>query len=173
MGEQASVGVVFWILAAEIVVTALMVVSLRNIFHCAIALIACLSGVAGIYILLHAEFLAAAQVLIYVGAVSILMVFAIMLTTDLASRNLIQTNRNAWVALLACGAFALGAVAVLMMGTGEGQALVAIGKSLPADNVMTVGKMLMTEFMLPFEVVSVLLLAAIIGAIVLARQEKA
>ena len=97
MVEQTSVGVVFWILAAEIIITALMVVSLRNIFHCAIALIACLSGVAGIYILLHAEFLAAAQVLIYVGAVAVLMVFAVMLTTDLASRNLIQTNRNAWV----------------------------------------------------------------------------
>ena len=64
-------------------------------------------------------------------------------------------------------------MAILLTGTGEGQALMAIGQALPSDNIMTVGKMLMTEFMLPFEVVSVLLLAAIIGAIALARQEKA
>lgn len=173
MGDQASVSVVFWLLAAEIIVSGIMVVSLRNIFHCAIALIACLSGVAGIYVMLHAEFLAAAQVLIYVGAVAILMVFAIMLTTDLGSRHVIQTNRNAWVALLACGAFALGAIGILMTGTGAGKAIVDMGTTLPADNIMTIGKLLMTEFMLPFEVVSVLLLAAIIGAVVLARGERA
>jgi len=86
MAETADVGIIFWILSFVVLISGFMVVSLKNIFHCAIFLILCLSGVAGIFILLDAEFLAAAQVLIYVGAISILMIFAIMLTSNLASQ---------------------------------------------------------------------------------------
>ena len=168
MTEVADPGVVFWILAAVILISGFLVVSLKNIFHCALALVLCLSAVAGIYILLHAEFLAAAQVLIYVGAVSILMIFAIMLTSDLASRRIIQTNKNAVVAFFACLMFGLGAW-VLIFNTDVWNWSREV---LPAENVLTIGKLLMTSYMLPFEVVSVLLLAAIIGAIVLAREEK-
>jgi NADH-quinone oxidoreductase subunit J len=171
MAEQASTGIAFWILAVVVLVSGLMVDSLRNIFHCAIALILCLSGVAGIYILLHAEFLAAAQVLIYVGAVAVLMVFAIMLTTQMSLKKLIQTNQHATVAFLCCVVFATFAAGLLWKTTSMGiwqPAQVA----LPEQNVMTIGKLLMTHFMLPFEVISVLLLAAMIGAIVLARKEK-
>lgn len=171
MAEQASVGVAFWILSVVILVSGFMVVSLKNVFHCAIALILCLSGVAGIYILLHAEFLAAAQVLIYVGAVAVLMVFAIMLTTNLTARKLVQTNRNAMVAFLGCVVFATFSVALLWVTTKKG-IWIAATNPLPSDNIMTIGKLLMTRYMLPFEVISVLLLAAMIGAIVLARKEK-
>ena len=110
MTEAINVGLPFWILAIVTMVSGFMVVSLRNIFHCALALILCLSGVAGIFILLNAEFLAVAQILIYVGAVSILMVFAIMLTTDVASRRILQTNQNASVAFFACLVFVIGVV---------------------------------------------------------------
>ena len=108
MAETCEVGFVFWILAAVIVISGVLVVSLKNVFHCALFLIFCLSGVAGIFILLHAEFLAAAQVLIYVGAVAILMVFAIMLTSNLASRKIVMTNRKAGAAALASAAFVAG-----------------------------------------------------------------
>ncbi len=172
MVEQLSVGIPFWILSIVIVLSAFMVVSLRNVFHCAIALIFCLSGVAGIYILLNAEFLAAAQVLIYVGAVSVLMVFAIMLTTNLTSKKLVQTNENAMVALIGCAVFVIMTI-VLLYGTTDAHIWHVATKELPADNIMTIGKLLMTHYMLPFEVVSVLLLAAMIGAIVLARRERA
>ena len=170
MVEQADVGIVFWILAAVVLFCGLMVVTLKNIFHCAIFLILCLSGVAGIFILLHAEFLAVAQVLIYVGAVAILMVFAIMLTSNLASRKIVQINRNAAVAALGCIAFVVGAW-WLINETIHSGLLNSVVQAMPDGNVMTLGKMLMTEFMLPFEVVSILLLAAMIGAIVLARRE--
>jgi len=171
MIDHASVGFAFWIFAAVIVISGFMVVSLRNIFHCAIALIMCLSAIAGIYVLLNAEFLAAAQVLIYVGAVAVLMVFAIMLTTDMARKKLMQTNRNALVAFFGCLVFLCFTVGLLWVTTkkeiwNNGR------EAMPADNVMSIGKLLMTEYMLPFEVVSVLMLAALIGAIVLARQEK-
>ncbi len=172
MVEQASVGIPFWILSIVILISGFMVVSLKNVFHCAIALIFCLSGVAGIFILLNAEFLAAAQVLIYVGAVSVLMVFAIMLTTNLTSKKLVQTNENAMVALIGCAVFALMATVLLWGTTKEGIWHIAT-KELPADNILVIGKLLMTHYMLPFEVVSVLLLATMIGAIVLARRERA
>jgi len=171
MAEGSDVGVAFWILSTVVSVSGFMVVSLKNIFHCALFLILCLSGVAGIFILLDAEFLAAAQVLIYVGAVAILMIFAIMLTSDLASRKIVQTNKNAMPALLACIVFAISVI-MLIRATSEKGIWQWAETMLPGDNVMIIGKMLMTRFMLPFEVVSILLLAAMIGAIVLARREK-
>jgi NADH-quinone oxidoreductase subunit J len=168
MAESAGPGIVFWFLSAVILLSAFLVVSLKNIFHCALALVVCLSGVAGIFILLHAEFLAAAQVLIYVGAVSILMIFAIMLTTNLGKQNVTQTNRNALIAFFVCVMFVLG-IWGLLKKTDIWEYTTEI---LPTQNTLVIGKLLMTEFMLPFEVVSILLLAAIIGAIVLARGEK-
>jgi NADH:ubiquinone oxidoreductase subunit 6 (subunit J) len=157
MTDQSSVGFAFWILSAVIVISGFMVVSLRNIFHCAIALIMCLSAIAGIYILLNAEFLAAAQVLIYVGAVAILMVFAIMLTTDLARKKLMQTNRNALVAFFGCLVFLCFTTGLLWVTTKK-EIWNSGREMLPPDNIMSIGKVLM--------------LAALVGAIVLARQEK-
>jgi NADH-quinone oxidoreductase subunit J len=163
-----EVGFVFWILAVMMIVSAFMVVSLKNIFHCALFLVFSLFSVAGIYIMLHAEFLAAAQVLIYVGAVAILMIFAIMLTSNLASKKIHQVNENALVSFFISLIFFIS-VCMLLYNTRVWRYAV---DSLPENNVMAVGKALMTEYMLPFEVVSVLMLAAMIGAIVLARKER-
>ena len=99
------------------------------------------------------------------------MVFAIMLTTNLASRKIVQINRNAASAAIGCIAFATG-IFMLVRASVEDNLLNVTVQTLPAENILTLGKMLMTEFMLPFEVVSVLLLAALIGAIVLARRES-
>lgn len=168
MTPEPSVGPMFWILAFVTLVSGFLVVSLKNIFHCALFLILALFGVAGIFVLLHAEFLAAVQVLIYVGAVAVLMLFAIMLTSQLAAKRITQTNQHATVAGFVCLMFVLGAW-ILITGT---RVWKTSDQALPADNTLTIGKLLMTQFMLPFEVVSILLLAALIGAIVLARGEK-
>jgi len=159
---------VFSLLAFIIILSALLVVSLKNIFHCALFLILALFGVAGIYILLHAEFLAAVQVLIYVGAISILIIFAIMLTSQLASEKIKQSNEQVWVALVVCLGFLLITLGSLLRSTWN-----VVEAPLPADNIRTLGKLIMTDFVLPFEVVSVVLLAALIGAVVLARREGA
>jgi len=164
-----SVGIVFWLLSFVIISSAIMVVTLKNIFHSALALVTCLFTVAGIYVMLNAEFIAAAQVLIYVGAVSVLMIFAIMLTTKLASREIVQTNRNSLVAGFVC----FGFVATICTLVWSSHAWAWATDSLPAENILTIGKALLTEFMLPFEVVSILMLAALIGAVVLARDEGA
>jgi len=166
--DEPQVGIVFWLLSFVVLVSAFMVVSLRNIFHCALFLISCLFGVAGIFILLGAEFLAAAQVLIYIGAVAVLMIFAIMLTSNLASKKITQTNENALVSFFVCLIF--GFTSVLVIGNTQVWRLTTEG--LEQENTLAIGRYLMTEFMLPFEVVSVLLLTALIGAIMLARKER-
>lgn len=165
---EGNVGPVFVILSVVILVSGLMVVSLKNIFHAALFLILCLFSVAGIFLLLHAEFLAAAQVLIYVGAVSILIIFAIMLTGQLASKKIVQSNKYVLIAFFVCLLFAFAIIQVVR------HSLVwqAAKEALPTDNILVIGQLLMTKFMLPFEVVSVLMLAALIGAVVLARGEK-
>ena len=170
---EPQVGIVFWILAFFTVVSAILVVSLKNIFHCALFLILCLFSVAGIYILLEAEFLAAAQVLIYVGAVAILMIFAIMLTSNLASSAIRQSNENVLVSAFVSIVFAF-AMFIMLGGTRTVWSDIkpAISSNFAQPNILNLGKLLMTKYVLPFEVVSVLLLAAMIGAIVLARKER-
>jgi NADH:ubiquinone oxidoreductase subunit 6 (subunit J) len=169
MVAEPEVGIVFWLLSLVILVSAFMVVSLKNIFHCALFLVLCLFSVAGIFILLHAEFLAAAQVLIYVGAIAILIIFAIMLTSNLASTTIRATNENVLVGFFVALILALGTI-VLIGNTHVWRYAEPV--EAVDSNVMMIGKYLMTEYMLPFEIVSVLLLAALIGAIVLARREK-
>jgi len=164
---------VFWLLAIIMLFSAFMVVTLKNIFHCAIFLILSLFSVAGLYILLNAEFLAAAQVLIYVGAISILMIFAIMLSSNFAKHKIRMTSENSLVVAFASAVFALMSIGIIVVTTRNLPDLWNKTRGeLPADNIMMIGKYLMTEYMLPFEVVSVLLLAAMIGAIVLARKER-
>ena len=171
--EQLFEGVppVFWILAFVTLVSAFMVVSLKNIFHCALFLILCLFSVAGLYVLLEAEFIAAAQVLIYVGAVAILMIFAIMLTSNLASRRIRQLNENVLVSFLVSAVFVFAGI-LLIRATTTARVWHYKPKDLSNDNITLLGKYLMTEYALPFEVISVLLVAAMIGAIVLARKER-
>ncbi len=158
--------VVFYLLSFFIIVSALAVVTLRNIFHCALFLILCLFCVAGLYVLLYADFIAVIQVLLYVGAVSILIIFAIMLTAKLAGRQVAMQNEQTFI-----GAF----LALILMGgilwSLTGTFIRQSSETPPAKSLVTIGRLLMTDFVLPFELVSVLLLAALIGAIVIARRE--
>lgn len=160
--EQA----VFYLFAIIIVVSAMLVVSMKNIFHCALALILCLFMVAGIYVLLHAEFLAVIQVLLYVGAVAILMIFAIMLTSKLAGREVMMTNDQSTV-----GLFLSMIMAVSLFWSLKNTVFRIADTSPQPQSTLEIGKLLMTDFVLPFELVSVLLLAALVGAIVIARRE--
>jgi len=157
---------VFYLFAFLIVVSALMVVTLRNIFHCALFLILCLFSVAGIYVLLSAEFVAVVQVLLYVGAVAMLMIFAIMLTSKLAGREIQMTNEQTVV-----GAF-LSIVLALGLRYSMTHTYFRLADTAPAPkSTLAIGNLLMTDFVFPFELVSVILLAALIGAIVIARPE--
>ncbi len=156
----------FFGLAGFTVAAALLVVVGRNIVHSAVALIFSFCGVAGIYVLLDAEFLAAVQVLIYVGGITILLLFAIMLTTRIAAR--VEVFNEQWLpgALIAAGITAL-----LVYASVTGIQISGVAPS-PVETAPALGRLLLTTHVLPFEVASVLLLSAMVGAIILARREK-
>ncbi|MBI2902528.1 MAG: NADH-quinone oxidoreductase subunit J [Candidatus Methylomirabilis oxyfera] len=158
---------VFFLMAALTTGAALLVVLAKNIVHCAIALVLTFFGVAALYVLLDAEFLAAVQVLLYVGGITILLLFAIMLTSRISARGVkIMNEQVGMSALVVFAIFALIAFASL-----KGFAVVG---SLPPSSYATasLGRLLLTTYVLPFEAVSILLLAAMVGAIILARRER-
>jgi len=158
---------IFYVLAIMAGVSALMVVTLKNIFHSALFLVLTLFSVAGIYVLLGAEFLAGVQVLIYVGAITILMIFAIMLTYQINNKSIKQVNEQVVPASLIVLIF-LGMSLFTLFKTGW-----SVGDgSLPERNTFELGRQLLSTYVVPFEVVSIVLLVALIGAIIIARQDK-
>jgi len=157
---------IFYVLAVITAGSALLVVTLKNIFHSALFLVLTLFSVAAIYLLLGAEFLAGVQVLIYVGAITILMIFAIMLTYQISSKSIRQTNEQKIpAALIVLVFFVLSLITMFKTSWPESYA------SLPKDQIFELGRHLLSTYLIPFEVVSVVLLVALIGAIVISRQE--
>lgn len=157
----------FWILAVVSVVAALMVVSLQNIFRSALALILCFLVIAGIYILLSAEFLAVVQILIYVGAISVIIILAIMMTREFQHGS--PSNKLRVPALILSLVF-LGVVLFAVMNTTwniSGTVPVASTPTVLADKLFGSG-----GYVLPVEIAGLLLLAAVIGAIILVRNKK-
>jgi NADH-quinone oxidoreductase subunit J len=158
--------VVFIALAVVVIVTAFWVVTVRNLVRAAISLMGTLFGMAGLYILLYADFLAATQVVIYVGGILVLIIFGVMLTHRVTSPVLIQgalPNRllsGAIVFLIFIG------LVVLLFRTPWYE-----GELMAGPTVKTIGQSLMTRYLLHFEVASVLLLLALLGAAYLSRRE--
>ncbi len=144
----------------------LAVVTLRNIIHSAIAMMVCFGSLAGMYALLGAPIVAAAQVLIYLGAISVLILFAIMLTQAGDANLPAPFHRQLPVAIVIALAM-IGLVGWAVVQTDWGLATDAVGAS-----VESIAQVLFTEFALPFEIISLLLLVAIIGAIYLARRPE-
>ena len=158
--------VTFYCIAAVVLVSALLAVTLKNLFHSALFLALSLVGVAGIYLFLGAEFLAAIQVLIYVGAIVTLIIFVIMLTAKISDTSIRQTNQQKFISfIVALSIFILLSSIILKK---------EIVHTFIRENVKVsdIGRELITTYGLPFEVISVVLLIALIGAIVLSRREK-
>jgi NADH:ubiquinone oxidoreductase subunit 6 (subunit J) len=172
--------IAFYILAALLVGSALAVVSQRNIVHAALFLVVVFGATAGIFVLLNAEFIAIVQVLIYAGAVTILVLFAIMLTQHPTSPAGNPINRQWWLAGLVS---AILAAVVIYAVTATGGTLVnshsnanIVGAAANGGTVVHIGQLLYSpytySYVLPFEIASVVLLVAIIGAIVIGRGEE-
>jgi NADH-quinone oxidoreductase subunit J len=165
--------VFFYVIAAGMVGAAVAVVTTRNVVRAALYLIAVFAGVAAQFIILAAEFVAVTQVLIYIGAIMVLMLFGIMLTRAKIGRDVDLTHANWYVGFV---------TAVVLAGV-MGYALIdaygddALPKDLRVDdvagsNTATVSDALFSQYLIPFEAVSVLLLAALVGAIVIARKDR-
>ncbi len=164
--EDTGTVVAFWIIAAITVGAAFGVAAVRNLIHSVALLIVTFAGVAGLYITLSADFIAVVQILIYIGAIAILLIFAIVLTPRAGRLN--QEGFMLLPALL---------LAVLVAGT---MIFVAFDTSWAIserdgfeETATAIGDLLLDKYALPFEIASVLLLSAIIGAILLVRPEGA
>jgi NADH-quinone oxidoreductase subunit J len=158
--------ITFGILALVMGVSALRVVTTKNLVHAALYLVLVLAGVAGIFILLAAEFLAIVQILVYIGAIVVLFLFGIMLTRAPIGKTSELDNDQRWLGAVV-GLGLLGLLgAVLYDGFGR-------TKITPTAVARTgdVGLAIFQTYVIPFEVISVLLLAALVGAVVIARRD--
>lgn len=164
--EKIIYQLVFYLFAALTVGSALVVVASRNIVHSAFALLFTFFGVAGLYVFLSADFLAATQVLIYVGGILVLILFGVMLTRKVFDVKIFGGKGQVFPAAVGV-AFIFSLLAIVIVKTPWH----LIGERPMEPTTAEIGKLLMTDFLLPFEVASVVLLAALVGAVILIRKE--
>ena len=154
-----------WVFGFVMIFAGLLVVTMRDIIRCGLAMIVCFGALAGIYVILGAPLIAAAQVIVYIGAISVLILFAIMLTQtkDAPSRLVFQSQAIP----AAIAAVIIGVVVALgIAATDWGEATERVRVATDA-----LSKVLFDQYVLPFEIVSVMLLAAVIGGVFLAKRE--
>jgi NADH-quinone oxidoreductase subunit J len=184
---MAPLDIAFWIMAVIGVGSALAVVMEKDIFRAALLLIVSFLVVAGLFILLNAEFLAVVQVLVYVGAISVLIIFAIMLTRNVQEGNPFNSFQ---LPALVLSAMVLSAIAFVVLNTDWhvwdqlGLHVLPGGsdeifsnteqgiKNVFGDTTQVIARLLMKDFVLPMEAASVVLLAAVIGALALVRERE-
>jgi NADH-quinone oxidoreductase subunit J len=158
--------VTFWGLAVVLIGSALAVVLTKNLFHSVLYLALSLTTMAGVFLALDAEFLAAVQLLLYAGGVVTIVVFAIVVTERLVGERITQTSRGLLVGLVLAGALLIGLLRFL-----RGVDLPVERPVIGVDVTRAIGQVLLTEFVLPFELLAVLLLVGLLGALYFARPE--
>jgi len=157
---------VFWPIAFLILACAIGVIHSKNIIHSALLLILTFMGISVIYILLQADFLALVQILIYAGAISILIVFAVMLTRRSEMKNSNPFNKLRWVGLIVCSGFFVLIARLILVSH-------FTYENLEMQNTIgSIAEGLFGNYMIPFEISSILLLISMVGAIILAKGVK-
>ncbi len=167
MGQEIS----FWVIAAVAVCAAIGVVTIRNVFRAAMLLVACFVAIAGVYILLKTDFLAAIQILIYVGAISILIVLGVMLTHEITHAS--SSNKFQIPALLTV---AVSLAGIIYATVSTNWQISNVSNALPIDiaTTSTIANRIFGEngFILPLQIIPILLLATVIRAIVLVTVKR-
>jgi NADH:ubiquinone oxidoreductase subunit 6 (subunit J) len=158
--------VTFWGLCVLLIGSALAVVLTKNLFHSVLYLALSLTATAGVFLALDAEFLAAVQLLLYAGGVVTIVVFAIVVTERLVGERITQTSRSILAGLVLAGALLLGLLRFL-----RDADLPLERPVIAVDVTRAIGQVLLTEFVLPFELLAVLLLVGLLGALYFARPE--
>jgi NADH-quinone oxidoreductase subunit J len=161
--------IAFYSLAALTLIPALFVVRARSIVHAGFWLLPCFVGIAGLFAALESHFFFVVQLLIYAGAILVLILFALMLTRDVMNPHVPQSNRMGLWAGLICGALGIAAAAAL---TQQSWPITNLRPADAATQTRELGDALIGLYAVPFEVASLLLLAALIGAVVLAKSER-
>jgi len=165
MTPQDWANIAFWLLAVVLVGSAFAVVTLPRIVHSALSLVLVFLSIAGIYVVLQSEFVAAVQVIIYVGAVTVLVLFAIMLTNRSYAPDSNPRNSQ-WAVASVVAVAVLGLLLLVISSAGF-----TTSTQVPAgDLTASIGQALLNAYFLPFEIAAMLLLGAMIGAIVIARE---
>lgn len=168
---MSGLEIVFLIVALVTLYAALEVVTTNNMIHAALWLIITLLGVAVMFVLLNAPFLAVVQVIIYIGAIAILVIFAIMLTRGVGSEDEAQVNKN-WPLAAIFGFLMFFSLALILIFSGRGTTIMPfLEDSSGMISALGVALVSPNGYVLPFELASVLLLAALIGAIVIAWRK--
>ncbi len=163
MGELAA----FMILSLVTLIPAVVVVTSRNIVRAALSLVPTFLGVTGLYVSLHAEFVAGIQLLIYAGAITVLILFVIMLTEGGSGVRTRQSNEQVPLGAMAAVWLAFVIIVILARTTWP-----VVGGTPPTYDVIAVGNAFLTDYVLVFEVTSLVLLVSLVGAIVIARREE-
>jgi NADH-quinone oxidoreductase subunit J len=165
--------IVFAILAVAMGVSALRMVTTKNVVHAALFLVIVLAGVAAMYVLLAAEFVAVVQVLVYIGAIVVLFLFGIMLTRARLGEDVDLDNDQRWIGA-AVSIFLLGVIGVTLW-KAFGQTPLDLNNDIAAGasgtNTQKVADSLFSDYLIPFEAASIMLLAALVGAVVVARRD--
>lgn len=165
---------IFYIFAAIAVMSAIMVITRRNIVHCALFLVLTILCIAGIYILLHAEFIAAIQVLLYAGSVIVMFLFVIMVV-DLDIKQVCFHSAGRLFLVFIFGILFLWELIFIIKRSVfngyKGEYTLSKIAEL-GGNPKALGELLYTKYLFPFEVISLLLLVAVIGVVILAKQRK-
>ncbi len=165
-GQGGLAAVLFYVLSAVTLLGAALVAFFRNIVYSALGLLAALLGAGSLYVMLSADFVAIAQLLVYVGGVMVLVLFAVMLTSKITEVNVSNTSFGLFGGLLLLVAVAPVLAAVALLAPWR-----AMVPGPLAPTTAEVGNALLTRWLLPFEVASLVLLATLIGAVVVARKE--
>ena len=158
---------IFYLFAAVTLLSGLMVVSSGNIVRSAYYLLSTLFGISGLYVLLGADFLAVTQIMVYIGGILILILFGVMLTSDLTQVEIKKGKSAVLPAIVGVGVL-LGSIASILMKTNWQIEL----SKIPQTTTYDLGKLLITDYVLIFELLGILLLIALIGAASIARRDN-
>lgn len=159
--------IVFYALSALVLLSALAVVLHKNTVHSSLFLGLSLAGVAGLFACLGADFLFAAQIMVYVSGIAVLVMFVVMLLGRASDLHLRQVNEFWMAALLICAIASAGLLRIASSYAGAGPS------AAPTPSTATIGKLFLGDYLLPFELVSLILLAALLGAVFFSHSERA
>jgi NADH-quinone oxidoreductase subunit J len=158
--------IIFYILSGICIISAILVVTLRNVMHSALSLALTLVSVAGLFILMNTDFLAGVQMLLYAGGVMVLILFAILLTQKITGKLQPQTNEQKLSSLLVC--LILGIILFVSI---SGLSLKISKVHFEKGTTPGIGNLILTTYLLPFEIASVILLVVIVGITILAKKD--
>ena len=159
--------IAFWVIVGITIGSAFMVVQSKSLLYSAYALLFTFIGVTGLYIFLWADFLVIVQVVVYVGGILVLIIFGIMLTNKITSVNISHTSMQKSVGAVVVIGF-IGLLGYMILNT----PWLVLSNAEPSDTTSAIGRLLLMDYLLPFEAVSLLLLGALIGATTLSRKDS-